>query len=132
MKTILKKSRMRRPRNQAHLLIELLVVIAIIAVLAAVYYGGWLSPATSDRPDAQGQTLVGRSALKAKDLECQNYIGQVRAAIKMQEVDDIVPQSLQDLNLPAKVLRCPVGQEPYTYDPATLKVKCPHAGHEAF
>ncbi len=112
------------------MLIELIVVVAIIGILAAVYLGGGFGKPDSDRPDGLGKTTVGRAALKAKDFECSNYLGQVRAAIQMQKIDDVIPNSLTELSLPSRMLQCPVGKEAYEYSPPTQIVKCPHPGHE--
>lgn len=122
-------------------LVGVLVAVALVLVLVIVFaLGGGslgLSPA-SDKPaaraDGKGETVVGRSLYTAKDEVCRSNLGQVRTAITIQTdpVDNTRPEAISDLQLPSEFLKCPVGGEPYEYDPATGKVRCPHPGHEDY
>ena len=123
---------MKLSKSSGHMLIELVVVVAVIGIIAAVYFGGGFGARQSDREDGLGQTTAGRAALKAKDLECTNHLGQVRAAIKIQHIDDVAVENLVELRLPTRVLQCPIGKEAYVLDAATQTVKCPHPGHEDY
>lgn len=115
-------------------LIEMLVVIGIIGILAAVVYVGFgSSTGKSARPDGKGQTLIGQSIYKAKDEVCKSNLGQVRAAIQLQQTtDDQYPATIQDTRIGSEFYQCPIGKEPYEYDPQTGQVKCPHPGHEKY
>ncbi|MCH8273828.1 MAG: prepilin-type N-terminal cleavage/methylation domain-containing protein [Armatimonadetes bacterium] len=113
-------------------LISILTVIAVIGILGGIVYVGFGSPAAGDgtgRPDGRGSTTLGGAVARTRDYECTQRIGQVRLAIQMQLIDDIVPESLADLNLPASMLKCPLGEEAYEYSPENQKVTCPHPGH---
>ena len=108
-------------------MIGLLVVIAIIAILAVVFL----------RPGSKGDTKKSMPAQvqdKATGVECQSNLAQVRQMIQMYQMDNEQnPPNLQALSgLPAQFLCCPVGGEPYWYDPASGRVGCRHPGHERF
>ena len=85
----------------------------------------------NQRADQVCNTVVGQSVARAKDEVCMSNIRQVRMSIQAlsTNADDQKPESLEALKLPATMIECPIGHEPYTYDPATGAVKCPHAGH---
>jgi len=110
-----------------------LIVVGIIAVLAVVLLTGTRG-GQSSRKDGLGKTLVGASKLKAVDEECRNNLRQVRASllIASSNEDETFPGSLQETKLGDSFYRCPIGKEPYTYDPAGGKVNCPHPGHEKY
>jgi len=116
-------------------LIEILIVMIIIAILAAAFTtGGFGLISKSSRPDGQGKTIVGRSRLAAKDVECRSNLGQLRQAIMIARTsnDDQPPANIGDTRLPKEFYQCPVGAEPYQYDANTGDVRCPHPGHEKY
>ncbi len=110
-------------------LIGMLVVIAIIAIAAAYLYGG---SGTSDRADKLGKSTLGRAVLKARDDECRTNLGQLREFLMMQHADEEKVTSLSQLNVPPKLLKCPVGGENYVLDVDTQTVSCIHPGHEKY
>lgn len=126
---------MKARQTSGFSLIEILVVMIIIAILAAAFTtGGFGLASKSSRPDGQGKTIVGRSRLAAKDVECRSNLGQVRQAIIIARTsnDDQPPANLTDTRLPREFYQCPVGGEPYQYDPNSGDVRCPHPGHEKY
>jgi len=113
-----------------------MVALAIICILCVVYFmptGG-----KSTRKDGKGTTTVGAAMYQAKDANCLNNMSQIRQLIyvQVQTVADDEPQypaTLDGVNgLPASMKACPIGKEPYEYNPTTGKVKCPHPGHEKY
>ena len=85
------------------------------------------------RKDKVGETIVGQSIARAKDAKCMEDIKQVRAAIEIANpAGETPPAALTELKLPKEMIECPIGHEPYEYDPATGKVRCPHPGHEKY
>jgi hypothetical protein len=53
--------------------------------------------------------------------------------INTEPTDDTRPESLDQISgMPAGYAQCPIGKEPYEYDPATGKVECVHPGHEKY
>jgi prepilin-type N-terminal cleavage/methylation domain-containing protein len=109
-------------------LVEILVVAALLAVLgiglAYRYTGG---NRAADRARAP---LTG-----ARAVACLTNLRSVRQAIAAAQASDSdgkFPQSLEELRLPAEILRCDVGHEPYVYNPATGQVSCVHPGHEGY
>lgn len=124
--------------RRGNTLIGMLITVAIIAVMAVILLKGHafgLGVKTPPRKDGRGKTVIGASMLDAKDQVCQSDLQQVRLAIQTAQTmdsNDKFPASLQDLHLPASMLKCPVGGEPYVYDPSTGQVHCPHPGHEKF
>ncbi len=115
-------------------LVEILVVLAILAALAGVMYVGLgMGKGGSTRKDGKGQTIIGASMYKAKDEVCKSNLGQVRASIQIRHTtDDEYPASLEDTRLGKDFYSCPIGKEPYVYDPQEGTVKCPHPGHEDY
>jgi Prokaryotic N-terminal methylation motif len=138
---------MSRKRGQT--LIGLIVTFAIIAILAAVLYGSKgfgllgsaVSPASAGpveaqqgRKDGKGETVIGKVKYAAKDDVCRNGLSQARAgiAIATDPVDGTRPSALEEIRIGSTFYKCPVGGEPYNYDPKTGTVQCPHAGHEQY
>lgn len=126
---------MKNERGQT--LAATLVVIAILAVLAVVMFkgsGAFSGKAASSRPDGKGTTVYGAAEYKAKDTVCQSNLQQDREGIKIYEMnnDDKPPENLSDIKFPKEFYECPVGHEPYVYDPQTGEVRCPHPGHEKY
>ncbi|MBX3095940.1 MAG: hypothetical protein KF812_03685 [Fimbriimonadaceae bacterium] len=124
-------------RNHGRGMVEVLIVMVIIVVGVIVWSNGGLpgmGGTSKPRADGVGETVVGRSMAAAKDDKCISNLKQVRMAISMQTdpVDEIHPTSLTELKLGSDFEKCPLGGEPYTYDPATGTVKCPHLGHENY
>jgi hypothetical protein len=139
----------REPRGSWSL-IGLLAVAVIIGVVIYIELGNYLStvqratgPATgvagiapndgSQGGSGQGQTPMG----VARDVECRNALDQMRKAIAMHRAqsDEGPPANLEALTsegIPREWLVCPVGKEPYRYDPQTGRVWCVHPGHENF
>lgn len=125
-------------------LIALLLTVVIIVILATYLLRGpaGLQPVTGgDEAGSAGETggrLGGALAVrdKAKDIVCRNNLQQLRMALPMAGTDEAGnrPATLEDLakNTPGLVLNCPVGREPYQYDPAAGRIWCIHPGHEKF
>ncbi len=118
-------------RFRGNTLVGLLVVIAIIAILAVVVTTGGFGTRKTTRKDGLGTTVQGAARASALDTSCKSNLEQVRLKIQMDmNTEDQPPASLDDLRLPADMLKCPIGKEPYEYDPSTGQVHCKHLGHE--
>jgi type II secretory pathway pseudopilin PulG len=116
-------------RRGSWTLIELLVAVVILIALAA-----WLLPRYlgSGKNSAVGQT-VQAPIERAKGVDCQNNLQQIRYAITMaQQTEERFPGSLNDLKLGREMLFCPVSKQPYQYDRATGRVWCPYPAHQRF
>ncbi|HIE52110.1 MAG TPA: type II secretion system protein [Armatimonadetes bacterium] len=119
----------RKLRGQT--LVGLLVVIVILLGLAY-----WFFYPHGQRGKGGEATPVPQAAMeRASGLECKSNLLQIRQAIQMyQMTGQGNPPNLKALNLGVgeEFFRCPVGGEPYQYDPRTGKVRCVHPGHEQF
>jgi prepilin-type N-terminal cleavage/methylation domain-containing protein len=118
--------------KRAFSLVEMLVVVVVIAILAAFLLPRYLKG---------GMTPAGRKVeapiQRAHGVECQNNLQQIRMAyqIATSAGEETRPQSLADLRaqgVTEQMIRCPVGREPYQFDPARGLVQCPHSGHEGY
>lgn len=112
-------------------LIEMVVVIAIIAVLVGAYFG------LSGKLGGKKKSIPGQAIDRAKDVQCQSNIGQLRKSVQMKTWEgEPPPSSLEEaasaLGVGEDFTKCPVGGEAYVYDPQTGRVYCPHPGHESF
>jgi len=118
-------------------LIELLVVIVIIGILFVALYGtgagGGAGGKGSDNTGATGGgTPLGASVRMARGTVCKNNMAQLRMAIGIfANTNERNPNSLEEVNAGVP-LTCPVGGEPYQYDPNTGQVHCVHPGHEGY
>ncbi len=113
-------------------LIGLLAAIVIIAILFVVYFGGGGGGSSGAGGVGTPATTLGGAKDRAGDAVCRNNLSQLRAAVSLQlATAGANPPSLEGLQ-PGIALSCPVGDEPYQYDPATGKVRCAHPGHEAY
>lgn len=122
-------------KTKGHTLVGLLAAMAIVAILAAgMYTGGFgLLGTHKERPDGEGRTIIGRSVARAKDHQCAEYLKQVRMAIGMAQIDEYMPEKIEELpGITRKLTKCPIGSEPYQYDPVSATVTCPHPGHEHY
>ena len=122
-------------RTAGNTLASTLVVIAIICILAAVYYlprGG-----ESARKDGKGVTTVGATLMAAKDEKCRSAMSQIKQLIYVQNEtggdDADKPKTIDEIRgLPESMKRCPIGNEPYVFDPVTQTAHCVHPGHEKY
>lgn len=122
---------MRKDSGQT--LVATMVVLVIICVLAGVYFVGGSGTSTKgSRPDGNGKTLVGRAIYRARDEVCRSDLNQLRQSIQINSTEDSFPASLEDTKLGPDFYRCPIGKEPYEYNPQTGEVKCKHPGHEKY
>ena len=116
-------------RHNAFSLVELLVVIALIAVLGAGLYTFYAGKGSGKPGEARTPMTA------AHDSECLQNIRSVRQCIAAEEATDDQkhPASLESIkSLTADLRSCPVGKEPYSYDPSTGVVHCIHPGHENY
>ena len=113
-------------------LIEMVVVIVIIGILSAIIFSVYLGKGGAGAPPGKAHSPIQR----AKDTVCTSNIQQVRLAIQAAntsaEDEKTNPASLEELKLPAEMLSCSEGKEPYSYDPKTGTVHCVHPGHENY
>lgn len=110
------------------------VVLIALGLTFAVGSGIFGQKGTAERKDGNGKTLVGKSLYAAKDDVCINYLGQLRQSIQIASdpVENTFPETIQETKLGDQFYSCPVGHEPYVYDPKTGKVQCVHPGHEKY
>ena len=124
-------------RLRANTLVGLLVTMALMAVLAIALFKGsnmFGSNSGSPRKDGKGTTVMGQAEYAARDTVCRSNIGQVRQALILAKSanEEKFPENLEDTKLPKEFYKCPLGGEPYIYDPTTGQVHCPHPGHEKY
>jgi type II secretory pathway pseudopilin PulG len=113
-------------------LIGLLLVIVIIGILFAIMYGGGGGGGTSPGGGGSPTTTLGGAKRRAQDAVCRNNLSQLRSAISIyQSNGGGNPPSLESLQLQLPLV-CPVGGEPYQYDPNSGRASCVHPGHETY
>jgi len=122
-------ARSASPRRQSAglALIELLVAIIIIALLAGAFYGLWRRGT-----GGKGKSVPAQVVDKAKGVDCQAMLQQVRASVQMATMDneDRPPASIpSDM---AAYAKCPETGQPYSYDPQAGRVWCTTPGHDQF
>lgn len=120
-------------------LIGLIVTMAIILVLTVFFLKGpsmfSTSGGGSSRKDGMGTTIPGAARAKAFDDVCMSNLKQVRMSISISHDsngDEGYPATIEETRLGKDFYRCPLGHEPYSYDPQTGTVKCVHPGHEKY
>ena len=118
-------------------LIGLIATAAVALVLVFVFtngsniMGGKKEP---ERPDGQGKTVIGKTIAKAKDTVCLEQLTEDRQLIQVatDPVEETKPATMEAAKITGELARCPIGKEPYIYDPATGTIRCPHPGHEKY
>ncbi|MBL8068606.1 MAG: hypothetical protein JNM28_09160 [Armatimonadetes bacterium] len=123
-------------KSRGNSLVGLLAAVAIV-ILAILFFttgGKFLGGKAEERADGKGETLIGKSIYAGKDDVCISNLKQLRMGIEIatDQVEGTHPQSIEETKLGAQFYSCPVGGEPYRYDPATGQVRCPHKGHEKY
>ena len=122
--------------NRGSSLIGMLVAAAIVMILIIIFVKvapDFLGAGGSPRKDKVGHTIIGTSKARAEDAVCMTDLRQVRDAIEMAKTTEgQPPTTLSELKLPKEFGYCPIGQEPYVYDPKTGTVRCVHPGHEKY
>ena len=117
-------------------LIATLITVCIICILMVVMmqgYGGIMGGQAVQRPDGNGKTTMGGAMLSADDQVCKSNLTQVRQAIEAAKISgDGNPADITGAGIGDSFYKCPVGGEPYKYDPATGEVHCVHPGHEKY
>ena len=116
-------------------MVSVMAAMVIIAILGVVLFYGGVGPrdAKYQRKDKLGATVMGQARLAAVDKVCMQNLASCRQGIQVAQVNaEEPPPTLQDIRIGEQFYRCPIGKEPYTYDPATGKVSCPHPGHEKY
>ena len=110
-------------------LIGMLAAIAIILILATIF----LWPGGKDGDKGKGKSMPAQVKERAESVECQSNVRQIRMGVQMNTMaGEPAPKSLAELKYPAEVLQCPVGHQPYKYDPQTGQVQCVYPGHEKY
>lgn len=128
---------LKRSSQSGQTLVASLIVVVIILILAVVMFkgssvfGGKPIPA---RKDGNGTTVLGQARFAAKDEVCKSNLSQLRQAIQVFETtnDDHPPDTMQQTKIGSDLYQCPIGHEPYQYDPSTGQVHCVHPGHENY
>lgn len=120
----------RRAEAGYFTLIGLLAAIVIIAILFVVFLDG--GGGGSSGTGTGGTTTPGKAKERAQDVLCQNNLIQLRTEMSIYEsTAGTRPPSLASLDTQV-VLNCPIGGEPYEYDPLSGQVHCVHPGHGGY
>lgn len=142
----------RRGNRAAWLILALLVVLPVLASC-----GKPKPAATPAAPSAQqpapapgappaytheggisittqpASSLPGRIVQKAIGEKCIEYLRQLRMAIDIYQQDNgSYPPDLATLSGVGRMTACPVGRQPYVYNPTTGEVHCTFPGHEKY
>ena len=116
--------------RRAFTLVEILVVVVMLVVLFAIVTPYYLGRET----DADGKART--PLAKADATVCMSNVRSVRQLIeaaKAGDEDGHPPATLAEVpGVTAEFRKCPVGGEPYVYDPQTGTIYCPHPSHERF
>ena len=112
-------------------LIGLMLSLLILVVIAWLF----LWPAMRTHEGGTTMSTPQQAIERAKDVDCANNLRQIRYAIVMyRNENERAPATLQELRMGVgpDFFRCPIGKEPYAYDPTTGAVRCTHPGHGRF
>ena len=114
------------PRSAGALLVEIIIVVAIMALLAGAYLG-----LTRRGGEGEDEATTPAAAMdKARGVECATNLQQVRAMLQMVvTAEERFPSRLDP---GSGINRCPVSNQPYSYDAQTGRAWCTTPGHEKF
>lgn len=107
-------------------MVGLLIVALIIIGLIVWFWGfGGRGKSISSPTSPPAPSTIQAVHQKAESVHCRKNLPQIRQAIVMFQMDnERNPLSLQELGLPANLLKCPVSGQPYQYDPQRDRVWC--------
>lgn len=120
-------------KRRGFTLIATLITVAIICVLMVVMMQGTGGGDFAQRKDGMGKTMPTASRAAAEDSVCRSNLQQVRQGLQIAMIGtDEHPASIEDAHIGQQFYSCPLGHEPYKYDPQTGEVHCVHPGHERY
>lgn len=117
--------------RRAFSLVEILVVLVILLILFALF-----APRLLGGSKGKNGKPIESPMQRGRSVECINNLSQLRQAYKIATMEDDAPrpQTLKEVgrSFPDSMFRCPVGHQPYQYDPATGRIWCVQPGHETY
>jgi prepilin-type N-terminal cleavage/methylation domain-containing protein len=117
----------RRGFSLVEILVVVVILLIILAILAPRYLGGGKGP---------GGKPIESPMQRGRSVECINNLSQLRGALQIATLEEDAqrPQTLRDVGrgFPESMFSCPVGKQPYSYDPARGKIWCVQPGHESY
>lgn len=129
------RSRHLSTRSAGFSLIGLLIVIVILGLAFLVVlrmnpFGGGHGPTRADKKDTN---MISGSFARGRDAVCITNLQNCRQAVEMQKTTEgKPPTTFGEIPSIKSIDHCPIGNEPYVYDPGTGAVRCPHPGHEKY
>jgi hypothetical protein len=140
----MKQAWCRRRAKRGFGVVEVIIVLVVVLCGALLYVtvtNGAKKAQQEARQDVTKQpgegphSVLGKAYQKGVSPACQEHLRQLRMMLDMAKSESesgSYPASLSELSGAAQISACPIGKDPYTYDPATGKVSCGHPGHEGF
>lgn len=114
--------------NRGQLGLVALMVTVLIILLAAFYIYPTYLMGGKDKEGKEKSPPI----RQAHGTACRSNLNQIRSAINMyQGMGEEKPQALQELGV-SSISKCPISNEPYSYDPNTGRVWCTTTGHERY
>ncbi len=117
----------RRGFSLVEILVVVVILLVIMAILAPRYLGGGKGP---------GGKPIESPMQRGRSAECINNLSQLRNGYRIATLEDDAqkPTTLREVGrgFPESMFSCPVGKQPYSYDPTAARIWCVQPGHERY